>query len=233
MDKRLLGLYPYASLLAQLLVGLLLGLALLPSLVWLHWVWQRLAGIQGLWPLLALGLAAGLAFILFGNTLLLLIVLVRRLFRLGNQEQRAELVSWAGLRAALFNLLLHTAGMFYQPLLKSGYFNVVFYRAMGAKVGKDTMIATDRLWDCDLIEIGDECVIGGNSSISAHYVLGRRAGLRKVRIGNRVTIGGNTSVMPGVVIEDDVVVGGNSLVPIGMRLKSGGVYLGVPVKKIN
>jgi len=39
--------------------------------------------------------------------------------------------------------------------------------------------------------------------------------------------------MPGVVIENKVVVGANSLVPQGMRLKSGGIYLGVPVRKVN
>ncbi len=233
MKKLLLNLYPFLSLLAQLLIGLLLGLAALPSFLWLRWVWGRLGGSENLWAALVFCLAAGLAFVLFGNSLLLLIVLVRKLFGLGNYERRDELISWASVSTALYNLLLHVAGTFYLPLLKSGYFNIAFYRAMGAKIGKHTLIATHRIWDCDLVEIGEDCLIGGNSSISAHYAVGNRARLRKVRIGNRVTLGANSSVMPGVVIEDDVLVGANSLVPMGMRLRSGGIYLGVPVKKVN
>jgi NDP-sugar pyrophosphorylase family protein len=86
--------------------------------------------------------------------------------------------------------------------------------------------------DADLIEIGENCIIGGNSSIAAHYAAGARGRLRKVRIGNSVTIGANTAVMPGVVIENNVTVGANSLVALGMHLKSGGTYLGVPVERI-
>lgn len=108
-----------------------------------------------------------------------------------------------------------------------------FYRGMGAKIGAGTVIATTRLWDCDLIEIGKDCLIGGNASIAAHVIQGNRGRLRRVRIGSRVTIGANSSVMPGVVIEDNVVVGANSLVPQGMHLKQGGIYLGVPVKRVN
>ncbi|MCW5876231.1 MAG: hypothetical protein KIS85_05040 [Anaerolineales bacterium] len=233
MKKTLVNLYPFLSILAQFLVGLFLGLAALPSLLWLRWVWARLGGLESFWAVLAFGLALGLAFVLFGNSLLLLIALVRNLFRLGNRERRDELISWASVKTALYNLLLHIAGTFYLPMLKSGYFNVLFYRAMGTQIGKGTLIATHRIWDCDLVEIGEDCVIGGNSSISAHYAVGNRARLRKVRIGNRVTLGANSSVMPGVVIEDDVLVGANSLVPMGMRLKAGGVYLGVPAKKVN
>jgi acetyltransferase-like isoleucine patch superfamily enzyme len=76
-------------------------------------------------------------------------------------------------------------------------------------------------------------MIGGNASIAAHVINGTRGRLRRVFIGNNVTIGANSSIMPGVVIEDEVVVGANSLVLQGTRLAKGGLYLGVPVKKVN
>ncbi len=234
MPRIIAILYPLLSLLAQLLVALLLGLALLPSFLFLRWTWLQLAGsIDTVWTALIFCLALGFSYILFGNALLVVIVLVRTVFRIRNRERRGKVFSLDSVATGLNNLLLHTASMFYLPVLTSGYFNAWFYRGMGAKIGRGTIIATHRLWDCDLIEIGDNCIIGGNSSISAHYAIGAKGRTRKVRIGNSVTIGANTAVMPGVVIEDNVVVGGNSLIPLGKRLKSGGIYVGVPVVKVN
>lgn len=234
MPRFIAFLYPFLSMLTQLLVSLLLGLALLPSFLFLRWSWQQLAGsIETFWAALIFCLALGFSYVLFGNALLVVIVLVRTIFRVRNRERKGQVFSLDSVTTGLNNLLLKTASMFYLPMLTSGYFNVWFYRAMGAKIGRATIIATHRLWDCDLIEIGDNCIIGGNSSISAHYAKGARGRTRRVRIGNSVTIGANTAVMPGVVIEDNVVVGGNSLVPLGKRLKSGGIYVGVPVVKVN
>lgn len=225
-------LYAIVSVLGQLLVGLLIGLALVPSALFVRSVWMQLPG-DALLDALFLCLAIGLGFVLFGNALLLVIVLVRNVFRIRNRERRGRLFSIEAVGNALYNLLLHVASLYYLPVLKSTYFNAWFYRAMGARIGKGTLIATHRLWDVDLIEIGEDCLIGGNSSIAAHHIQGGRGRLRRVRIGNRVTIGANTSVMPGVVIEDDVTVGANSLVPLGAHLKSGGIYLGVPVQRVN
>lgn len=234
MPRFISYLYALLSLLGQVLAGLLLGLALIPSFLFLRWIWEQLASsIDSIWIALLFCLALGISFVLFGNMLLVVIVLFRTVFRVRNRERRGIVFSLDSLTTALNNLLLNVASTLYLPMLKSGIFIVWFYRAMGAKIGKRTIIATDRLWDCDLIEIGDDCIIGGNSSISAHYAKGANGRMRKVRIGNGVTIGANTAVMPGVVIEDNVVVGGNSLVPLGKRLRSGGVYVGVPVKRVN
>jgi acetyltransferase-like isoleucine patch superfamily enzyme len=232
MSRWLSILYAIVSLLGQLLVGLLIGLALVPSVLFVRWVWVQLPG-DTFFDVLLLCLAVGLGFVIFGNALLLVIILVRNVFRIRNRERRGKVFSVESIGNALYNLLLHVASLYYLPVLKSTYFNLWFYRAMGAKIGKGTLIATHRLWDVDLIEIGEDCLIGGNSSIAAHYAQGSRGRLRRVRIGNRVTIGANTSVMPGVVIEDDVTVGSNSLVPLGVHLKSGGIYLGVPVQRVN
>lgn len=226
-------LYLLLSLVSQLLVGLILGVALFPAILFLSWVWARLGGLATPSSILLFSLSIGFAYLVFGNALLLVIIVIRNLFGLRSREVRGKVVSVESVRTGLYNLLLLVAASFYLAMLKSSYFNQLFYRGMGAKIGKGTIIATHRLWDCDLIEIGENCIIGGNSSISAHYAQGQRARLRKVRIGNSVTIGANTSVMPGVVIDENVIVGANSLVPMGMHLASGGIYVGVPVERVN
>lgn len=234
MQRILRALYPLLSLLSQLIVALVLGLAAIPSFFFLRWTWDQLgSSLDTVWGAVVFCLALGFAFFLFGNSLLVVIILARNLFRIRNREQRSSIFSLAAMGNALFNLLTHVASLYYLPLLNSNYFNVWFYRGMGAKIGKGTIVSTHRLWDCDLIEIGENCLIGSNSSIAAHFIQGTRGRLRKVHIGNFVTIGANTSVMPGVVIDDGVIVGANSLVPQGMHLESGGVYLGVPVQRVN
>jgi serine acetyltransferase len=227
-------LYSLLSIISQLIIALVLGLAALPAFFFVRWTSSVLISTQSsIWTVILFCLSLGFAFVLFGNTLLLLTVIFRVLFHMHSHEQRGNLFSLAALGSVLYNLLLSLAAFFYLPLLRSSILIVWFYRGMGARVGSGTVIATTRIWDCDLIEIGRNCMIGGNASIAAHVINGVRGRLRRVRIGNSVTIGANSSIMPGVVIEDGVIVGANSLVPLGMRLKLGGIYLGVPVRKVN
>jgi len=54
----------------------------------------------------------------------------------------------------------------------------------------------------ELIEIGDNSIIGFNSTILCHEFLVDEYRLGRVRIGKNVTIGANTTILPGVVIAD-------------------------------
>ncbi len=58
-------------------------------------------------------------------------------------------------------------------------------------------------------------------------------GLRKkVHIGDNVSIGQYTTIMPGAVIGNNVIVGANSLVIKNQVLEAKFIYLGVPVRKL-
>lgn len=70
------------------------------------------------------------------------------------------------------------------------------------------------------LEIGEDCTI-------AHKVT-----LHGCSLGNRVLVGMGSIVMDGAVVEDDVVIGANSLVPPGKRLESGYMYFGSPAQQI-
>ncbi|HWC33217.1 MAG TPA: DapH/DapD/GlmU-related protein [Mycobacteriales bacterium] len=87
------------------------------------------------------------------------------------------------------------------------------------------------------VEIGDHVAIGPGTKIFAYsngYETGRWVTDTKVqanvRIGRNVFIGANVVVLPGAVIEDDVVVGAGSVVR-GV-LAAGGVYVGSPARRI-
>ena len=68
------------------------------------------------------------------------------------------------------------------------------------------------------LTIGDDCTI-------AHRVV-----LHGCSIGNRVLVGMGSIVMDGAVVEDDVIIGANALVPPGKHLPGGYLYVGSPAK---
>ncbi len=73
---------------------------------------------------------------------------------------------------------------------------------------------------------GIPCIIGENVTV------GHKALLHACTIGNNCLVGMGSSVLDGVVVEDNVMIGAGSLVPMGKRLESGYLYVGSPVKQI-
>lgn len=74
---------------------------------------------------------------------------------------------------------------------------------------------------------------GGIPTIVGHDVtVGHRVMLHACKIGNNCLIGMSSTVLDGAVIEDDVMIGAGSLVPMGKHLESGYLYVGSPVKQI-
>ena len=87
------------------------------------------------------------------------------------------------------------------------------------------------------VTIGDDTAIGmqvlivtSHHGIDAAGDWDRTASGRAVAIGQRVWIGARTMVLPGAVIEDDVVVAAGAVV--AGHLRSGGLYAGVPARRI-
>lgn len=73
---------------------------------------------------------------------------------------------------------------------------------------------------------GNPLIIGNDVTIG-HMVM-----LHGCTIGNQVLVGMSSTLLDGVVVEDNVVIGAGSLVPPGKKLVSGYLYLGSPVKQV-
>jgi acetyltransferase-like isoleucine patch superfamily enzyme len=107
------------------------------------------------------------------------------------------------------------------------------YRLIGMKIGKNVMINGTNLdvFFPELIEIGDNTIIGGFSTIITHEFLNDghwRQG--RVKIGNNVMIGALNFVMPGVEIGDNAKIAAYSLV--NRNVKANSFVGGVPVREI-
>ncbi|MEM2925100.1 MAG: acyltransferase [Methanocellales archaeon] len=109
----------------------------------------------------------------------------------------------------------------------------LLYRAIGIKVGRNVAIGLGAMFDIffpELIEIGDNSIIGYNSVILAHEFLIKELRVGEVKIGRNVLIGANVTILPGIEIGDGVIVSAMSLV--NEDLPSNCFAGGVPAREI-
>lgn len=120
---------------------------------------------------------------------------------------------------------------------------ISYLRSKGAEIGDEVELFSIRNLHIDelnphLLKIGNNVKIVGSEILTHDYswsvikgVNGEILGNQKqVIIGNNVFIGHGSVVLCGTVIEDNVIVGANSVV--SGRLISNSVYAGSPAKKI-
>lgn len=98
---------------------------------------------------------------------------------------------------------------------------IVYAKRIGVKLGKGTTVADKNHWSTEpyLIEIGEYCRVAKGVCFFTHGAaqMGRIKYpdydfFGKIRIGNRVYIGANSMIMPGVVVEDNVLIAAGSVV---------------------
>jgi acetyltransferase-like isoleucine patch superfamily enzyme len=107
----------------------------------------------------------------------------------------------------------------------------VLLRLTGMKVGKNVSIGLGAMFDIffpELIEIGDNSIIGYNATLLAHEFLVNEWRRGKVKVGKNVMIGANSLVLPGVEIGDGATVAACSLV--NRDIPPGAFVGGVPAR---
>jgi acetyltransferase-like isoleucine patch superfamily enzyme len=114
-----------------------------------------------------------------------------------------------------------------------------YARKKGVKIGNDCRIYTTGFGsEPFLITIGDRVTVTSGVKFITHdgstWLMrdnkGRRYYYAPIEIGNDIFIGLNSIIMPGVKIEDRVIVGAGSVVT--KSIPSGVVVVGVPAKII-
>ncbi|MEM9369284.1 MAG: phosphopantetheine-binding protein [Planctomycetota bacterium] len=92
----------------------------------------------------------------------------------------------------------------------------VYYRLLGAKVGKRTRILSDAiLGEADLLTIGDDVCIDSQAVIRPFSIESGTMELKPIMIGSRSTIGMRAVVSPGCTLTPDHHVAPGSLVESG------------------
>lgn len=89
------------------------------------------------------------------------------------------------------------------------------YQKIGMKIGKNTAFAykvTPDFMFPELISIGENSIIGYNTTILAHEYLINEYRLGNVQIGDNVLVGANSTILPGIKIGDGAKISAATLV---------------------
>ena len=98
---------------------------------------------------------------------------------------------------------------------------IAYAKRIGVKLGEGTTVADKNHWSTEpyLIEIGENCRVAKGVCFFTHgaAMMGRIKYpdydfFGKIKIGNHVYIGANSMIMPGVVVEDNVLIAAGSVV---------------------
>jgi len=109
----------------------------------------------------------------------------------------------------------------------------ILLRLTGMKIGNNSNIGLGVVIDIfnpELIEIGDNCIIGFNSTLLAHEFLIDKYCKGKLIIGDNVMVGANCTILAGIEIGSNSTISAMSLV--NRNVKNNSVVGGVPIRNL-
>ena len=156
---------------------------------------------------------------------------MRRLerFKTGNPNPMALWWRAKNPLAVAFNFII----MFICRYLPSLRLKRFLYRLTGMRVGRNAGIGLEVTFDVffpELIEVGDDAVIGYGATILSHEFLVGEWRKGKTTIGSRSMIGARSVVLAGVRVGEGATVSAMSLVNSDIPARS--FYGGIPAKRL-
>jgi acetyltransferase-like isoleucine patch superfamily enzyme len=213
---------------------LLCGAALFPIVV----IWSGLAARAPAGPATRLALVSVALvplYVLFALLLMLVSGVAVRVMRWRTPcdlETPLAKMDWPLLHWARYMVAIHLVRLIAGALFRGSPVWTMYLRLAGARLGRRVYVNSLALTDYNLLEFGDDVVIGDGVHLSGHTVEHGVLKTARVRIGRNVTIGVGSIIDIGVDIGDGCEVGALTLVPKHSRLESGSVYAGIPAQRL-
>ncbi len=138
---------------------------------------------------------------------------------------RYRLWSWYYLRFWFVRAIVRAAPVSYlegTPLLN------LYYRAMGAKIGRNVFLQSHGLAAFDVLTVGDGASVGVDVTLDGSSVEGGWLKIAPVSVGRGAWIGHRCSIGGGAVVEDGAGLDDLSMLPEGVRVPAGELWRGSP-----
>ncbi len=117
------------------------------------------------------------------------------------------------------------------PYLAGTPFLALYYRLMGAKIGKDVYIGGAGLATFDVLSIGDDSSIGIDTTLDGACVEGGMLKISPITIGRDCWVGNRCSMgIASAVMEDHSGLDDLSMLPDGARVPTGELWRGSPAR---
>ena len=113
-------------------------------------------------------------------------------------------------------------------LLSGSSLNAMYLRALGAKIGRDTVIGSLSIRSPDLLSVGDGTSIGSSVNFENARVERGELVLGPISIGNEAIVDSYATVESHTVIDDYAQLGGLSSLSSGQRIPAGQIWEGSP-----
>jgi acetyltransferase-like isoleucine patch superfamily enzyme len=197
-------------------------------------LWRWLAWATTSSPTIRLTLFSAIivpSYLLFALCLMIVSSLAMRLLRWRtppDAEMRIGDMGWPLLGWVRYAASLHVVRVIAGTFMRGTPLWTAYLRFNGARLGKRVYVNTLSITDYNLLECGEDVVIGGSVHLSGHTVEAGIVKTARVRLGSDVTIGLGSVIEIGVEIGAHSQVGALSFVPKYARLKGGLVYAGTP-----
>jgi acetyltransferase-like isoleucine patch superfamily enzyme len=148
-----------------------------------------------------------------------------------NAEMRIADMGWPLLRWARYMASIHLVRIAAGQLLRGTPVWTSYLRLSGARIGRRVYVNTLGLSDYNLLQFGDDVIIGADVHIAGHTVERGVVKTASVRLGDRVSVGVGSIIEIGASIGDGAQIGALSFVPKYAELAPHAVYLGIPVHR--
>ena len=213
-----------------LLAAFIIGASIFPGVLICYSIWSHTMGFGIIGRILILSFGLSISYFIFGLTMILLVGILRIIFRLNLKEGEYRMFSLGSIKWYVVNSLFYLVSITFMDFILLTPIASLFYRLMGAKVGKNVQINSKFGADLSLLEINDEAVIGGHATVICHSFERSRLILKKVKIGKKAIIGLNAVILPGCEIGDGALVAAGAVLGKNTKIEPRGVYFGVPAQ---
>lgn len=217
-----------------MLETVLIGLSALPILAFVHW--QSAIPLHGVLRLAVLALSIAPLYLLFA---LLLVVTSAWSTRLLGWRTPAGITArltdfeWPVLRWGRYLMTIHVVRVLAGPAFRSSPIWSWYMRLNGARLGHLVWVNSLSLMDHNLLDLGDEVVIGADVHMSGHTVERGMLITAPVRLGPGTVIGVGSVVGIGVSTGPQTQVGALSVIPKFTTLEGQASYAGAPVARLH
>lgn len=209
---------------------IIIGLAIFPGLLLCYHIWFETSIFVISQRILFLCFGIAGSYFIYGITLIAIVGILKSALKLNLKEGEYRLISWSTARWAFANSLYLVVAVTFMDFILLTPFASLFYRLMGAKLGKNVQINSKYCADLSLLEIGDGAVIGGHATVICHSFERNRFILKKVKIGKNAIIGLNSVLLPGCEIGDGALIAAGAVLAKNTKVEPHGVYFGVPAE---
>lgn len=211
----------------------LAGTAATPALLFFRWAFHATEGMHFAMRGWLLAMSLGACYFMFGMCLIMVVPAFNFIFRTHLHAWRGPYYSLESIKWYIHNGTTYMVRYSFLEMITPTPFNLLYFKAMGMKIGRGTAINSSCISDPSLISLGEKVTIGGSATIVGHYGQGGFLILAPVKIGNNVTIGLKATIMGGVEIGDGAKVMANSVVLPKTIIPAGETWAGVPAVKIS